>query len=68
MQGCVLPWDSVTQPRLPDSWAHGSEDIIYLLLFYATDIIRSKILFLSPQVTSWRRTNRREVLPVYIVK
>lgn len=68
MQGCVLPWDPVTQPRLPDSWAHGSEDIICLLLFRATGINRGKILFLSPQVTSWRRTNRRAVLPVYIIK
>lgn len=37
----MLPWDPVTQTRRPDSGAHGSADIIYLLLFEATGIIES---------------------------
>lgn len=59
MQGYVLPWDPVIQLRLPDSQAHGSEDIIFLLLFYVTGIIRGKIIFLSSQVPSWRRIKRQ---------
>ena len=46
-QGSMLPWDQATQPRLPDSGAHGSEDRIYLLLFGAAGMTRRQILFLE---------------------
>lgn len=47
MKGHREPWEPVTQPRPPESRAHGSEDIQCLLLFGATGIIRGKILFLA---------------------
>lgn len=43
----MLPWDPVNQTRRPDSGAHGSADIIYLLLFEATGIIGVTILLLE---------------------
>lgn len=43
----MVPWDPGIQTRLPDSGAHGSVDIIYLLLFEATGIIGVTILLLE---------------------
>lgn len=46
----MLPWDPMIQTRRPDSGAHGSEDVIYLLLFEATGIIGVTILLLESPV------------------